>query len=174
MQPRHPPGLHPCRLCHALGRWGGFAASMTPVTEPLWVLEGLPGEAGAPLLLLPLITPDWVKACGSQTLSRKTGKLDVTSATCGPSGNRAFPSRRAVFALVSYICTCACICAHFFLFPASYCALSWRDSFACSVGRPADGAPRELATLLAMPFLISPFPAVVGLFSDCPLLQFST
>lgn len=101
---------------------GGFAASMTPVTEPLWVLERLPGEAAAPLLRLLLITPDWVKACRSQTLSWETGKLDVTSASGGSSGNLASLPRRAVFALVSYICTCTYICAtpH----PPSYCALA--------------------------------------------------
>lgn len=73
-----------------------------------------------------------------------------------------------MFALVSCICTCAYICAHFFPPRFLLRTYSWRDSFACSAGRPADGAPRELATLLAMPFLISPFPAVVGFFSDFP------
>lgn len=52
------------------------------------------------------------------------------------------------------------------------CTYSWRDSFACSARRPADSAPRELATLLAMPFLISPFPAVVGFYSDFPPFNF--
>lgn len=95
--PRHPPPpppvLHPCRLCHVLG---GFAAWMTPVTEPLWVLERLPGEPGAPLRLL-LITPDWVKACRSQTLSRRTGKLDLTRRVAGLLG--IAPSRPAVQSL---------------------------------------------------------------------------
>lgn len=75
---------------------GGFAAWMTPVTEPLWVLERLPGEPGAPLRLL-LITPDWVKACRSQTLSRRTGKLDLTRRVAGLLG--IAPSRPALQSL---------------------------------------------------------------------------
>lgn len=72
---------------------GGSKTWMTPVTEPLWVLERLPGEPGAPLRLL-LITPDWAKACRSQTLSRKAGKLDLTRRVAGLLG--IAPSRPAV------------------------------------------------------------------------------
>lgn len=113
--PSRAPPVPPVSCVKEGGRGGGVAASMTPVTEPLWVLERLPGEAGAPLLRLLLITPDWVKACTSQTLSPSDWQtrrdLDESQAfweSCLP-----FP-RRAVFALVSYECTCAYICLHFF------------------------------------------------------------
>lgn len=94
---RAPP-VPPVSCVGGLGGGGGGPqpAWMTPVTEPLWVLERLPGEPGAPLRLL-LITPDWVKACRSQTLSRRTGKLHLTRRVAGLLG--IAPSRPAVQSL---------------------------------------------------------------------------
>lgn len=157
LPPPMPLHLHPCRLCHMLGvRWGaGSAARMTPVTEPLWVLERLPGEPGAPLSCLLLITPDWVKACRSQTLSRRTGKLDLTQPVAGRLG--IAPARPAVQCLHwLHVYAHAHIFVHVWL-EGEFC-LQWRPT--------CRRAPRELATLLATPFLTSPFSAVVFFFSN--------
>lgn len=57
----------------------------------------------------------------------------------------------------------------FFSYPLlRLCTSSRRDGCSSIAQRPADGAPRELATLLAMPFLISAFPAIVIFFLTSP------
>lgn len=146
--PRAPPCSPRRAVCVGGGKRAGRRRlghiSMTPVTEPLWVFKRLPRDSWAPLRLL-LITPDLVKPPDLKHSARDC-QLNLTLCVSGLLGMILFCSLVLAF---SYVCL-------FFLGPYCVRMTGCHDGQFClrCCRVSCRHAPDELATLLAMPFLI--------------------